>query len=468
VLDPNGTKAKVEDDPELYLENWTADSTVGILDHWFGDKGLSINKNKVIYWGMDNEPGIWLGTHDDIMTRQISAEDFIQKYVEVSVKAKAKYPNIKLLGPIAANEWQWYNYDKGISYNGKKFNWSEYFIMRLAEIQKTKNVKLLDVFDVHFYPSAKSIDDITQLHRVFFDKDYVWPEANGVKNISGNWDNSQTKEYYFARVNDWLKQYFGENHGIKLGMSETGINDVSASATALWYANTLGTFMKKGVELFTPWSWKKGMWETLHLFTKYNKPICVGAKVDKNEMVMAYPTINTTNDTLTFVLVNRSQTASQNAIISFENFKVNDKTANMYSLKSLPNQETFFSTNKNALTTTSQVITNNSLTVSVAPLSVNSIQLTGKEGMIDPVLGIEENETLINIYPNPVKDIFTVEWEKDFEKLEIVSEYGAVIYHNKLSVLQRKSTLKAPESIGTYFMVLSGKNVPTIKKIIKN
>jgi hypothetical protein len=33
--------------PELYLEDWTADSTTAILNHWFTK--LSLNKNKLLY-----------------------------------------------------------------------------------------------------------------------------------------------------------------------------------------------------------------------------------------------------------------------------------------------------------------------------------------------------------------------------------------------------------------------------------
>ena len=468
VLNTSGTKAKVEGDPNLYLENWPADSTVKLLDYWFGANGIGLKKEGVKYWGMDNEPEIWLGTHDDIMPTQIAADDFIQRYVEVALKAKAKYPDIKLMGPVAANEWQWYNYDKGINYNGKKYNWTEYFIMRLAEIQKAKGVKLLDVFDIHFYPGTSKIDEITQLHRVFFDKDFIYPEANGVKNITGNWDNNQTKEYIFARVNDWLDQYFGKNHGIALGMTETGINSDNASATAVWYASTMGTFMQNNVEVFTPWSWKNGMWETLHLFTKYNKNISLAAQSSNENIISAYPTINKTNDSLTIVLVNRSQTTAQNVSINFENFIVSNISANLLSIKSLPNIETFFSDTKNAINTTNQSIINNTLVVSLAPLSVNSIQLVGKEGQVAKVLAIEENSSDLKIYPNPISENINLTWDKDYGKIEILNEIGSIIFEQKISLFQKQTQLKSPAIAGVYFIRLSGKKDLAIKKIIKN
>jgi len=53
-----GCTATNSGNPNLYLENWTADSTVAILDHWFGLGGLGYNRNYIQYWSMDNEPEI--------------------------------------------------------------------------------------------------------------------------------------------------------------------------------------------------------------------------------------------------------------------------------------------------------------------------------------------------------------------------------------------------------------------------
>jgi hypothetical protein len=147
----SGTKAKVEGDINLYLEKWDADSAVAILDHWFSDKGLSLKKEKIRYWNVDNEPEIWSGTHDDVMPKQITAQEFMQRYITLAKKAKAKDPDIKLVGPVTANEWQWYNWDgKTITENGKNYPWLEYFIKTVADEQKKSGVRLLDVLDIHF------------------------------------------------------------------------------------------------------------------------------------------------------------------------------------------------------------------------------------------------------------------------------------------------------------------------------
>ena len=124
-----GCAAQTNGNTNLYLENWTADSTVGILDHWFGTGGLGYNKNNLLYWNMDNEPDIWNGTHDDVMPTQPAAEAFMQLYFAVAKKARAKYPNIKLCGPVPASEWQWYSWNNSkISVGGQNYVWLQFFI----------------------------------------------------------------------------------------------------------------------------------------------------------------------------------------------------------------------------------------------------------------------------------------------------------------------------------------------------
>lgn len=402
VVNPSGgAKALVEGDPELYLENWTADSTVGILSHWFDE--LLLDKNQLVYWSMDNEPEIWHGTHDDVMPVQLSAEDFMQRYFDVAKKARAIFPGIKLVGPVPANEWQWYNWSGGITQNGKNYPWLEYFIKRVAEEQQATGIRLLDVLDIHFYPSSSVASEVVQYHRVYFDKNYIFPEANGVKNVTGTWDNSQNKEYIFERCKEWLDQYMGEGHGVTFGVSETGISFINASTTAVWYASTLGEFMKhKEMELFSPWSWQPGMWEVLHLFSAYNKNAFVSASSSEEEFVSAYPTINEAGDSVTLVLVNRSVSATKSVRVSFNGFILAGEPFQLMELSNLPPSETFVSHTSNALKKSSVSATGNVLAISLPPMSVTSVLLKGDRGEV--ITGTEEaiGHSLFQVYPNPV------------------------------------------------------------------
>jgi hypothetical protein len=50
VVNPDGGEdALVEGDIDLYLEDWNADSTTGILNHWFGEGGTGLDSSKIRY-----------------------------------------------------------------------------------------------------------------------------------------------------------------------------------------------------------------------------------------------------------------------------------------------------------------------------------------------------------------------------------------------------------------------------------
>jgi hypothetical protein len=377
-----------EGDPNLYLMDWSAADTTAILGHWFEPNGLALDPNQFRYWNMDNEPEIWSGTHDDVYPRQPPVEDFLRAYFAVARLARARCPGIKLAGPVAANEWQWYNWDNNrIAAGGQYYTWLEYFIKRVAEEQQASGVRLLDVLDLHFYPGESKPEDIVQLHRVWFDESYAYPGANGVRRLGkSGWDTSITGEYIFTRCRRWLEQYMGPDHGVTFGVSEMGINGDNPNVTAVWYASTLGVFADEGVELFTPWSWKVGMWEVLHLFSRYQQPIRVQTTPDRQDPVGVCASINDANDALTILLVNRSLSASTSTRVVVSNFAAPDGQYQLLRLANLPATETFLSHTANALQEDTVTFQDGTLNLTLPPLSVSAILLwTTGDGESDPL-----------------------------------------------------------------------------------
>jgi hypothetical protein len=398
------TKALKEGDTALYTKPWPADSTVAILNHWFGSGGLGLNKNQFLYWNMDNEPDVWDGTHDDVMPTLISASEFMDRFIEVAKKAKALFPEIKICGPVTTSEWQWYKWgSQGITINGKYYCWLEYFIKRCADEEKASGVRVLDVVDLHNYPYAQNGDiDALQLHRMYYDTTYDYPGANGLKTINGGWDNSQTKEYIFKRINDWLTEYFGPNNGITLGISEWSPASSDPNVASVVYGSHLGTFANNGVEYFTPWTWYNGMWETLHLFSRYAQGYSVSSTSSLENTVSGYSSINEAADSMTVIIVNRDMSSARNVTVNLNGFSVTDGSYTTLQLSSLPSTETFKSQTDNALKKNSVTVTSNSFTISVPALSTTAVLLQSTTAT-----GIKEYKNLadeIKIFPNPVSD----------------------------------------------------------------
>jgi hypothetical protein len=384
VVNPGGgSHALVNGNPALYLENWSADSTTGILPYWFGSGGIGLDPAHIRYWNMDNEVEIWSSTHDDVMPVQPGAEAFLQLYFAVAKKARALYPGIRLTGPVSPNEWQWYNWNNTTvtGSDGKQYPWLEYFIKRVSEEEKASGIRLLDVIDLHFYPSSANASDVVQYGRVFFDSTYAFPEANGVKNVNGSWDNSIQIEDIFGRCRNWLTQYMGPNNGVTFGVSEAGTGlQNNPNALAVWYASTLGEFMENGVEFFSPWTWDTGMWETLHLFSRYNKTISVQTVSSDEHDVSAYATTDSVTDSVTIALVNRSA-QTQTITLNFPDFQLGGNPVTALILSNLPATETFVSQSNNALKSSVLTPANNTLQVSMAPMSITSL-LVGTGGVL--------------------------------------------------------------------------------------
>lgn len=405
IANPKG-KALVEGDPSKYLMNWPADSTVEILNHWFGTNGIGLNRNQFLYWNMDNEPDIWNGTHDDVMYTLIPASEFIDRFIEVAKKARALFPEIKICGPVTTSEWQWYKWgNEGLTIDGKYYCWLEYFIKRLADEQKASGIRLLDVVDLHNYPYAASDLDALQLHRVYYDNNYVYPGANGVKTIDGGWDNSQTKEYIFQRINDWLTKYFGENHGITPGISEWGPSSKNPNVCSVVYGSTLGTFANNGVEFFSPWNWETGMWETLHLYSRYAKTYSVSSTSSLENTVSAYTTVNESADSMTVIIVNRDMNTPRNAAINIKGFSTGTGTYPTLELSALPATETFKSHTDNALKKNIVTVISNSFIITVPALSTTAVLLAKATAGISE---FENGNSEIKIFPDPAKDNINV------------------------------------------------------------
>jgi hypothetical protein len=396
-------KALKEGDSNLYTQVWPADSTAGILNHWFGTNGLGLNKTQFVYWNMDNEPDCWDGTHDDVMKTLISASAFMDNFITVAKKARVLFPGIKICGPVTTSEWQWYKWGStGITINGKYYCWLEYFIKRCADEEKASGIRVLDVVDLHNYPYAKNGDiDALQLHRMYYDTNYVYPGANGLFTVNGGWDTSLNKEYIFKRINDWLTQYFGVNNGITCSISEWSPASSDPNVASVVYGSHLGTFANNGVEFFSPWSWFNGMWETLHLYSRYAKNYSVSSTSSIENTVSGYTTVNEAVDSMTVIIVNRDMSSARNVTVNLNGFSVTDGSYSTLQLSSLPSTETFVSHTNNALKLNSVTVNSNTFSITVPSLSTTAVIL---KSTTTGVQNIKSQTDEIKVYPNPATD----------------------------------------------------------------
>ena len=86
--------------------------------------------------------------------------------------------------------------------------------------------------------------------------------------------------------------------------------------------------------MFTPWSWKTGMDEVIHLFSNQAQKFYVDGVSSEELYVSAYPTENESRDTMTIFLVNRHLTESRTADLEPERFP--GKERNLFIIYTYP------------------------------------------------------------------------------------------------------------------------------------
>lgn len=461
----NGKNALVDGDISTYLKEWPTDSCVGILDHWFGENGLGIDRSKTLYWALDNEPEIWHLTHDDVQKEPVKPEEYIEKYVRVAKAARAKYPDLKLIGPICANEWQWFAGPdrKDLTIDGRYWPWLEYIIKRIAEEEKKCGMKLLDVFALHYYPINFSDEEILQTHRIYFDENYIYPKANGVKLINGGWDETQSKVYIFKRCQEWMKEYMGEDDIRAFGITETGIESNDPDINSVWYGSMMGEFMKHNLEFFIPWSWKTGMWETLHLFARYNKEYYLPSTSENDSIVSVHTSISADKDSMSILLINRSIKDEIETEIQLKNYEVPDGEYRLSQLSDLPEEETFISHAINALKEKSVMVQNGKATITLPPLSTSTLQLCKTE----QTELHEQKNPILRVYPTYTMSCLYVEGLNEKATIQLISTDGKVVLKKETQQTDEKidiSNLPSDHYLCAVTMNDETKTVQIVKK----
>lgn len=388
-------------DASLYNMEWPADSTVGIIPHWKDE--LQYDMSRFKYWSMDNEMEIWRGTHNDL-DLPVTGDFLVERYIDVAKKARAAWGDIKLTGPVVANEWQWchinaYNEESRPKIDGQEYCWLEFFTKKIAETEKASGMRLLDVFDIHWYPTEKDYESRVNWHRVLFDTTYYYKGGNGVRCATGKCDWSDKEKgyrsYIFVRINNWLEKYFGKDHGITLGITETSlIDEDDPMVTALTYASFLGTMQDNGVEIFTPWTWGDGMYETVHLFSRYGHPNRVQSTSSNDSLVSAYSSISNKGDSLTVIFVNRAEKDAQDVNLDLANFASDGKVKTL-TLQNLQG-ETFVSHTSNALKENAVEANVLGGTTSATSYSINSFRMTLPAKSITAVLLTTSTPTVVD------------------------------------------------------------------------
>ena len=211
---------------------------------------------------LDNEPGIWQGTHRDVFPEGVKMEDLFRKELGAARLVKSADPGALVAGP---EEWGWTNY----LYSGYDSQWAgkngwdkpkpdrtahgdmdimPWLLKQFANAEKTEGKRMLDIFTLHFYPQAGSVGG---------DDDSLQTKLLRNRSTRALWDPKYKDESWIAapvQLIPRMKQWVKENYpGTKIGVTEYNWGAEKSISGALAQADILGIFGREGVDLASRW-----------------------------------------------------------------------------------------------------------------------------------------------------------------------------------------------------------------------
>ncbi|MBC8142809.1 MAG: glycoside hydrolase family 44 protein [Armatimonadetes bacterium] len=232
------------------------------------------------YYVLDNEPGIWHGTHRDVHPTGAKMDEVRDKSVATAQMLKSVDPAALVMGP---EEWGWTGYlysgydsqwgntrgwamlpDK-LSHGNKEFSAWYLEAMKAAEMKTGK--RLLDIFTLHIYPQggefSGDVSEAMQLRRnrstrALFDPAYK----------DETWINDTVR--LIPRMKEWVANNYP---GTQTGITEYnwGAEESVNGATA--QADIYGIFGREGLDMGARWTTPKTgspVYNAMKLFRNYD------------------------------------------------------------------------------------------------------------------------------------------------------------------------------------------------------
>lgn len=212
------------------------------------------------YYILDNEHSLWHSTHRDVHPVGATMDEVLDKMRRFALAIKAVDPGAQLVGP---EEWGWGGYfysgydqqngsDDG-SYAPDRDNhggadYLPWLLQQLKQHSQASNVRLLDVFTVHYYPQGGEYEGDTS------------STMQLLRNRSTRvlWDPSYTEESWIAtqvqlipRLRSWVNTYYFAGTPIGITEYSWGAENHINGATA--QADIFGIFGREGLDMATRW-----------------------------------------------------------------------------------------------------------------------------------------------------------------------------------------------------------------------
>ena len=227
-------------------------------------KDKSSGRGRAVHlYFLDNEPALWSHTHRDVHPAPLSYDELWERTVNYARAIRKADPDAIIAGP---SEWGWTNFFNSAqdSTAGKTILRPDrrkhedlpimaWWLKKAAEHEKKTGERLIDVFDLHFYPQNKDMGLGSS------GKTDAATSAIRIRSARALWDPTYKDESWIndtvrllPRMREWVDQYY-PGRGLSIGEYNFGA-DLHPSG-GLAQAEALGRFGQEGIQYAFVWYW---------------------------------------------------------------------------------------------------------------------------------------------------------------------------------------------------------------------
>jgi hypothetical protein len=208
---------------------------------------------RTIFYALDNEPELWSSTHARIHPHPARFEEVARLNAEYAEAVKRVAPGALVFGFVSYGWHGLTTLQNAPDRNGRDF--SDFYLEEMKAAEKRAGRRLVDVFDLHFYPEARGKS------RVMDDDNSPETAAARIQSPRSLWDPAY-------KESSWITQAIGgpirllprmrekiEKHypGTKLAVTEYYYGGGDHISGALAQADVLGIYGREGVFAATLW-----------------------------------------------------------------------------------------------------------------------------------------------------------------------------------------------------------------------
>lgn len=203
---------------------------------------------------LDNEPDLWSETHSEIQTTTPpTSNSYIAKTISLTQALKDQFPDMVTFGPVNYGFLGMYNWQEESGFTSDYW-FADKYLSSLKTASDSYGRRLVDVYDFHWYPEARSSDGsrVTGLTGTNLTADQVQAIVQAPRSY---WDSTYTENSWIARTLDAPINILGRLNskinsnfpGTKIALTEYETGGDNHIAGAIAQADTLGIFGSQGV-----------------------------------------------------------------------------------------------------------------------------------------------------------------------------------------------------------------------------